>query len=151
MTTDAHLLRRARSDPSAFRELYDRYATSVHGYFRRRTDDDNAAYDLTAETFARCWEARMRFRDEVGGSAGPWLFAIARHVLASSVRRGVLERRACERLGVLDRLDGPLATPAPEDRWLEGLDEALEDLPAAQREAIRLHVEDDLAYNDVAD
>jgi RNA polymerase sigma factor (sigma-70 family) len=150
MATDAQLLARAGSDPSAFRELYDRYAERVYGYHRRRTGDDDAAHDLTAETFARCWEARTRFRDEAGGTAGPWLFTIARHVLVGSVRRGVLERQACERLGVLDRLDAPTTGAEPEERWLDGLDEALDDLPAGQREAIRLRVEEDLAYDDVA-
>lgn len=152
MNTDAQLLARARSDPAAFRELYDRYAERVFRFHARRTGDDDVAHDLTAETFARSWEGRRRFRDEAGGSAGPWLFAIARHVLVSSVRRGVLERRACERLGVLDRLDGgtPASEAAPDERWLEGLDEALDDLPPAQREAIRLRVEEELEYAEVA-
>lgn len=150
MNTDAQLLARARSDPAAFRELYDRYAERVFRFHVRRTGDDDVAHDLTAETFARSWEARRRFRDEAGGSAGPWLFAIARHVLVSSVRRGVLERRACERLGVLDRLDAPVGHLEPDERWLEGLDEALDELPAAQREAIRLRVQEELEYAEVA-
>jgi RNA polymerase sigma-70 factor (ECF subfamily) len=149
--TDAQLLRRARSDPGAFRDLYDRYADRVCGYFARRTGDGDAAHDLAAETFARAWEARERFRDEAGGSAGPWLFGIARHVLVSSVRQQAYERRACRRLGVLDRLGGPSpGAPEPEERWLDGLDEALADLPPAQREALRLRVEEDLRYDAVA-
>ena len=50
--TDAELLAAARSDPSPFRELYDRYARRVLAYHRRRCRDEAAAYDLTAETFA---------------------------------------------------------------------------------------------------
>jgi RNA polymerase sigma-70 factor (ECF subfamily) len=149
--TDAQLMTRARSDPAAFRELYERYAHRVHGYFLNRTRDDDAAHDLAAETFARAWEARERFRDKAGGSAGPWLFGIARHVLLASVRAGAYERGACERLGVLDRVGGPSPhAPEPEERWLEGLDEALADLPPAQREALRLRVEEDLRYDAIA-
>ena len=85
--TDAELLQAALNDAQPFRELYDRYAGRMHGYFSRRTDEREAAYDLTAETFAQAWAARARFRDEAGGSAGPWLFAIAGHVFAQSVRR----------------------------------------------------------------
>ena len=84
--TDAELLQAALNDAQPFRELYDRYAGRVHGYFSRRTGEREAAYDLTAETFAQAWAARARFRDEAGGSAGPWLFAIAGHVLAQSPR-----------------------------------------------------------------
>jgi RNA polymerase sigma-70 factor (ECF subfamily) len=39
---------------------------------------------------------------------------------------------------------------APEETWLDGLDEALDALPATQREAIRLRVEDELEYAEVA-
>ena len=40
---------------------------------------------------------------------------------------------------------------APEETWLDGLDEALDELPESQREAIRLRVVDDLSYDEVAD
>jgi RNA polymerase sigma factor (sigma-70 family) len=149
--TDAELLHRARSDPAAFRMLYDRHAAAVHGYHLRRTGDRDAALDLTAETFAQAWTARARFTDDCDGSAAPWLFGIARHVLATSVRRGRLERRACERLGVLEALDRAPAAAPPDERWLDGLDEAFAGLPAAQRDAIRLRVVADLGYDEVAD
>src|SRR6266536_2128349 len=98
MTSDAALLVAARTDPGAFRELYDRYAQRVLGYHVRRCRDDDAAHELTAETFAQAWLVRARFRDECGGSAGPWLFGVARNVLLASVRRRALEAGARERL-----------------------------------------------------
>src|ERR1044072_5141314 len=89
--SDAALL--AAADPDAFRELYARHADRVFGYFVRRSGDRDAAFDLTAETFAQAWIMRRRFRDEAAGSAAPWLFGIARNVLLMSVRRGRVERR----------------------------------------------------------
>jgi RNA polymerase sigma-70 factor (ECF subfamily) len=150
MTTDAELLRRARTDAHAFRELYDRYAGRIFAFHLNRTRSPDAAHDLTAETFAESWRSRRRFRDRAGGSAGPWLFAIARHVLSASVRRGVLERVACERLGVLERLDREPGAVEPDGAWLDGLDEAFAELPDEQQQAIELRVLDDLAYADVA-
>jgi len=144
MHSDAALLAAARTDAGAFRELYDRYAERVLGYHLRRTRDDDAAHDLTAETFAQAWLVRARFRDECGGSAGPWLFGIARNVLLMSVRRRRLEAAARERLGL------PVTELPAEEAWLDGLDEALDELPESQREAIRLRVVDDLTYDDVA-
>src|SRR4029079_4436688 len=85
MRSDAELLVAARSDASAFRELYERYAARIHGYHLRRPQDAHAAHALTAETFAQAWLSRARFRDEAGGSAGPGLFGIRRHVLLVSV------------------------------------------------------------------
>jgi RNA polymerase sigma-70 factor (ECF subfamily) len=154
MTTDAELLRRARTDAHAFRELYDRYAARMLAFHLGRTGDADAAHDLTAETFAEAWRSRKRFRDEAGGSAGPWLFGIARHVLAASVRRGRLERAACTKLGLLERLDREPASAEPAAAWLDGLDDALEaaleELPDDQQRAIELRVVDELAYAEVA-
>jgi RNA polymerase sigma-70 factor (ECF subfamily) len=154
MRTDAELIRAARSDGGAFRSLYDRYAERLYAFHLRRCRDADAAHDLTAETFAQAWLARRRFRDEAGGSAGPWLFGIARNVLAASVRRGRLEQDACARLGVRERLDREPAAAAPDAGWLDGLDdalaEALGELPGGQRDALRLRVEDELPYEQVA-
>jgi RNA polymerase sigma-70 factor (ECF subfamily) len=146
--SDAALLLEARTDPSAFRALYERHAEPVHRYHLRRTRDEEAAFDLTAETFAQAWLVRARFRDEADGAAGPWLFGIARNVLLMSVRRRELERRARERLGLMEQRASIAAEP--DETWLEGLDEALDSLPASQREAIRLRVLDDLDYERVA-
>jgi len=147
MKSDAALLLEARTDPGAFRALYERHAERVHRYHLRRTRDEEAAFDLTAETFAQAWLVRARFRDEADGSAGPWLFGIARNVLLMSVRRHALEQRARDRLGLLTPRS---LAPDPDETWLDGLDEALDELPESQREAIRLRVVDDLAYEDVA-
>jgi RNA polymerase sigma-70 factor (ECF subfamily) len=150
--TDASLLAAARDDPDAFRELYERYAEAIHGYFLRRTGSRVAALDLTAETFAQAWLVRARFRDQAAGSAAPWIYGIARNVLLMSIRRGALERRATERLGLQERLERPPSTEdqIPDGRWADGADELLETLPADQREAVRLRVVEDLEYADVA-
>jgi DNA-directed RNA polymerase specialized sigma24 family protein len=123
LRSDAELLHAARTDAQAFRELYDRYASRIYGYHLRRSGDTDAAHDLTAETFAQAWLARRRFRDRAAGSAIPWLFGIARNVLLMSVRRRRLERSACERLGILERLDAEPAVVEPEESWLDGLEE----------------------------
>jgi RNA polymerase sigma-70 factor (ECF subfamily) len=150
MRSDAELMRAARKDAAAFGELYERYGTRIYAFNIARTADPDAAFDLTAETFAQAWLARRRFRDEAAGSAGPWLFGIARHLVAQSVRSKRIESRACERLGLRDRLDEPPATAEPQEIWLDGLDEALADLPEGQRAAVELRVIEGLGYDDVA-
>src|SRR5918998_2298931 len=140
MRSDAALLAAARADSGAFRELYDRYAEPILGYHLRRCRDEDAAHELTAETFAQAWLARARFRDECGGSAGPWLYGIARNVLLVSVRRHALEARARERLGMQIARD----TVSPQEQWLDAAVE--EDLP----EAVRLRVLEELSYDEVA-
>lgn len=147
MRTDAQLLAAARSDAHAFRELYDRYAERIHSFHAARTHDREAAVDLTAETFAQAWFSRLRFEDRAGGSAAPWLYAIARHVLIASVRRRRLEHAAGERLGLLSPSDHPAQ---PSDAWLDGLDDAFRALTPELREAVRLRVLEELPYEDIA-
>src|SRR5690348_13836152 len=141
LPTDAELLAAARTDATAFRALYERYAERIYGYHLRRAREPETARDLTAETFAQAWLSRRRFRDRAGGTAGPWLFAITRNVLVGSVRKQQLERKACERLGVLVE-----ARSEPQEAWLDHLDDVLEDIP----DAVRLRVVDELEYEDVA-
>lgn len=151
MRSDAQLIEAARIDAGAFRELYDRYAERVYRFQLARSRNADAAHDLTAETFAQAWLGRARFEDVAGGSAGPWVFGIARNVLSASVRRGTLERAACSRLGILERLDREPTAVEPEETWLDGLDEALAELPETQFDALRLRFGDDLPYDELAD
>jgi RNA polymerase sigma-70 factor (ECF subfamily) len=148
--SDAQLIAAARHDDQAFRILYDRYAPSLHAFFARRTRDADTAVDLTAETFAQSWLSRRRFRDLAGGSAGPWLFTIARRTLALSVRRRRLERDGLARLAI----ELEPTTAQPDDAWLDGLEDdiarALAELPADHRKAVELRVVDDLSYAQLA-
>jgi RNA polymerase sigma factor (sigma-70 family) len=149
--SDAALVRMSVDDAEAFRALYDRHAARVYAGLLRQTGNADAAHDLAAETFAQAWLVRARFRDEAGGSALPWLLGIARNVLLTSVRRRRLEQRACQRLGLRERLDGPPATAEPAEDWLDGLDELLADLPAGQRDALQLRLVEDRDYAGVAE
>ncbi|MGC9221852.1 MAG: RNA polymerase sigma factor [Solirubrobacteraceae bacterium] len=110
---DEQLLIAARGDADAFSAFYRRYETAVLLYFRRRLGSELAA-DLTAEVFAAVLISLPRYRP---GEAPPqaWLFGIARHKLASSQRRRVVEDNARRRLRMaplvlagedLERIDG---------------------------------------------
>jgi RNA polymerase sigma-70 factor, ECF subfamily len=148
--SDADLLRDARRSSAAFRILYDRHAGRIHAFHLRRTGEDAAAIELTAETFAQAWLSRDRYADHGEGTIAPWLFGIARHVVAASVRRRSLDRVARDRLHL--ELE-PVAVDV-HPSWLNDFDTdltaALADLPDGQRRAIELRVIADRAYEDVA-
>jgi RNA polymerase sigma factor (sigma-70 family) len=148
--TDALLLKEAERDPSAFSELYSRHVAAVHGWLRSRLEW--AASDLTAETFARAWLHRERFRDQRNGSALPWLLGIAAKLLADAVRRERIDTRARKRLGLpvdLASEDGYADVEARLSPRL-ALSQALESLPKHEREALELRVVDELPYGQVA-
>jgi RNA polymerase sigma factor (sigma-70 family) len=146
--TDAELLRQSRRDPAAFRVVYDRHVVRLHAFLLRRTGDSTAAFELTAETFARAWLARDRFRD-LGEGAAPWLFGIARNVLAGSVRARAIPRDGRRRVG----LEAAETLAAPREAWLACLDEdlaaALATLPETQRRAVELRVMDGTGYDEI--
>ena len=67
--------------PQLFEELFRRHYPAVRGYALRRTSPE-AAQDAVAETFLVAWR---RF-DDVPEDALPWLFGVARRVLANQRR-----------------------------------------------------------------
>jgi RNA polymerase sigma-70 factor (ECF subfamily) len=147
--SDADLMRAAGTDAAAFGELYERHVRAVLRWFERRLPW--AAADLTAETFARAWLRRSRFRDE-RGSALPWLLGIAANVLRESARRNRLETSARERLGLPVDLASEPGFTVVDDRLSprRDLGRALAGLPEGQRRALELRVLDELPFGEIA-
>jgi RNA polymerase sigma factor (sigma-70 family) len=145
--SDAELLR--SGDAGDFGELYGRHVAAVHAWFAERVAW--AAADLTAETFARAWLARRRFRDARDGSALPWLLGIGRNVLRESARSDRVETGARRRLGLPLEL-GEDEFAAVDERLSPppSLRAALEGLPPHERRALELRVVAELPYDDVA-
>lgn len=138
-------------DGDAFGEFYRRHVSVVLGFLARRTGSYELAADLAGETFAAALLACRRYRPG-GAPAVAWLLGIAQNKLRESVRRGRVDQRARERLGmpVLLLDDDDLARV--EDLAGEGelALSLLERLPAPQREAVRARVLADRGYRELA-
>ena len=83
-----------RTRTQRFEEMFTEHYAAVRGYALRRTSDD-AAQDAVAETFLVAW----RRLDEVPPDALPWLFGVARRVLANQRRSAARSEALEERLG----------------------------------------------------
>lgn len=155
--SDAELLDRSRTDPEAFRVVYERHVRVLHGWLLSRVQDDQVAFDLTAETFAQALRSRRRFRAPEDGSAGPWLQGIAHNLWRSWSHDQRVASASRRRLGMtlptianethdidaeIDRIQAGIAATK--------LADALQDLPALQREAIELRVVGELPWAEVA-
>ncbi|GAA3827400.1 sigma-70 family RNA polymerase sigma factor [Nocardioides panacisoli] len=81
----------ATAPEDTFRGLYAAHFDAVLGYALRRTDRPEDAADVAAETFVVAWR-RLRHVPH-GESARPWLYGVARRVLANH-RRGESRRAA---------------------------------------------------------
>lgn len=140
------------SDISA---LYELHAEHVLRFLMRRTFDAQVSIDLVGETFAVAFEQRAKFRGSTDAEAKSWVFGISANLLNDFFRSGMTEQRAMSRLGV-ERVE----VDQPEIERIEQLAEtlamrtavaeALSELSAEHREAVRLRVVDELPYPDVA-
>lgn len=79
------LVERARADPEAFAELYQRYLPRVYAFAYRRTGVVEAAEDITSAAFERALRNLGAFRWQPGGF-GPWLFRIVSNELVDQYR-----------------------------------------------------------------
>lgn len=117
----------AEGNAGAFDELFRRYEQRVYRFFRRRTSSDERAADLYQELFLRLHRFRDRFDPE--RPFAPWLFQIARRVLADDYRRALARPEQ-----PLDDAVEPMQAPGAErqaaDRQLAG--RLLGSLPADQ-------------------
>ena len=126
----SEIVERTRED--RFEELFREHYRAVRGYALRRAPGD-LAQDVVSETFLVAW----RRLDDVPDEALPWLYGVARRVLAN-------QRRSADRGSALERKLAGTATNAvasdPGERAGEGevLRTALARLSERDREALML-------------
>src|SRR4051794_36859076 len=99
-----------------FEQLYQRYASALLSYTRRRTDQSTAE-DVASEVFGIAWR---RLDDVPKAAELPWLYSPARNVLAN-------ERRASNRRAELVEQVAATArtTPPDDDVSSRGVDDVL--------------------------
>lgn len=126
-----------------FAALFERTHRPLLAYALRRVSDPADAADVVAETYLVAW----RRLDDVpaGEAARPWLFGVARRVLANLYRG---ERR---RDALAERLRGELTEVVvePEDGETPAL-AAMRRLPDADQEVLRLVAWEELARDEIA-
>lgn len=152
----ADALRRSAEDPEAFTSFYEEYFKPILGHLARRVCDPDLAFDLAAETFARAFIGRSRFRGSTPEEAEAWVFRIARRQLALYFRRGNVEKWALERLRMqVPRVDPTQRAGIEQLADLAGIRHALRvelsRVPRSQRSALWLRVVEELPYVEVAE
>ena len=79
---EAALVERARKDPAAFGQLYERYVDRIYSYIYYRVGNVQDAEDLTARTFYRALDKLNTYEDR-GLPFSAWLFRIAHNLVAN--------------------------------------------------------------------
>lgn len=134
------------ADERTFERLYAEHREAILRYCLRRTSRDDAA-EAASETFTIAW----RRRDAIPtGHELPWLYGVARNVLASQYRsnrrRAVATRRLPRQLATPDDPEGQVVR-SEEAREVVA---ALERLAPEDRELIRLAGWEQLGRSEIA-
>lgn len=134
---------RAAADPDAdrrhrFEQLVAATYEPLQRYLLRRTDAATAD-DVLGNVLLVLWR---RLDDVPADAALPWAYGVARGCLANAVRGALRQERVARRL----HLERPPVEPEPDER----LHAALEAIPEADRELLRLWAWEQLAPAELA-
>ena len=133
-------------DPHRFERCFRDHYADVLAFAIRRISDREAAEDAVSETFAVVWRQRNRIPD----LPLPWLYAIARRVLAnqrrSIHRRQELDKRLANEAGATT----PALDPIGAYNLRSTFSNAFAQLTESEREVLRLVAWDGIDPNDAA-
>ena len=138
---------RAKTDPAAFGELYDRYSARIYRFVRSRIHDDGLAEDVTADVFMSALRGIRNYQDQ-GRPFSCWLYRIAANAVASHYRNRRPQLSLDDAIALpaleMDPADEVIARDRVRTVW-----QAIDRLPRQQRAAMILKFSDDLTMEDV--
>lgn len=146
----ATLLQRCASgDKAAFRVLYDRWASRLHGLALRITRQSSLAADATHDAFVQIWQQAGRF-DPTRGSAEAFLVTIVRYRALDIVRRGAREVVGYE--PALEQADETPDALAQLTATSDGaaLHRCLQELPEDRRKLVIMAFVEGLSHSELA-
>ncbi len=142
MVTEGALVARvAKGEPTAFRELYERFADRVFRYALTLLRNRHLAEEVVQETMVAVWEGAHGFRGH--SQVSTWIFGIARHLAYRALRdeaKGV-------RVANEPAEDSDPSTDAAREIWVQ---RAVAKLPPEQREVVFLAFYEGLPYAEIA-
>lgn len=132
-------------EPAAIDELVERWHSPLWRYIRRVLGDDALAEEVLQDAWLRILLGLDRLRDP--SKLAPWIFSIARRATMDRLRQRYGE-------GSLIPIDEESLTAIEDSEIrfdeIENLQEALEDLPLVEREALTLFYLRELDLGEVA-
>jgi RNA polymerase sigma-70 factor (ECF subfamily) len=146
--SDGELIERiGAGDPSAFEELYRRYARPIFALAQRRLGDRGRAEDAVQEAFASVWRSAATYRAE-RGAGSHWLYAVARNA--------IVDRGRARGENPMDPAEEVSAEPSPPERaesdwaaWL--VHRAMAELPEREQAVLELAYWGGLSQSEIAD
>jgi RNA polymerase sigma factor (sigma-70 family) len=137
-----------QQDLRRFQALYDAHYGALVAYARRRTVGRVDAQEVVADTFTIAWRRLAEVPE--GDAALPWLYGVARRVLANqrrgNQRRADLSARLRGQGSIAPDVEGEVVARDERRTVLAALDR----LRPADQELLRLAVWEELPHRDIA-
>ena len=153
---DVRLMERVgRGDTEAFEKLVGRHQSLVLGTVARMLGSNSDVEDIAQQVFVRVWKSAGRYVARAKFTT--WLLKITRNLVFNEVRR--LKRRAqvplqsdpdAEELPLPDEGVSAPDAAALEKELQEAVDQAIAQLPEAQRMAVILRRYEEMSYEQIA-
>ncbi len=145
---EVSLVERAKQDPSAFGELYDRHFHQIYRFVYSRVRDQSIAEDVTSEVFMKALKAIPRYQD-TGRPFAAWLYQIAVNAIADRYRT-LHTAQPLEDFHDLS-ISGPgIDEQAAQRDEIRRIWSMVEGLPVQQRTALVLKFQEDMKIEDIA-
>ncbi|MEU6538029.1 sigma-70 family RNA polymerase sigma factor [Streptomyces sp. NPDC047000] len=125
--------RLAHGEAAALGELYDRFASLVHGLARRILTDEGAADTVTREVFAHAWEHPETY-DPRQGPLRSWLAGLAHRLAVQRLRAAGAEALARGGTGSEEELERTVRRASAAAR----ADYIVQSMPTPLRAALEL-------------
>lgn len=133
-------------DLGAFEQLYAALAEQLRHYFRNGERDRSVADDLVQDTFLEMHRSRRTYAPPL--PVRPWIFGVARNVLARKRRAAHSYNQHTDSIGDDDEL--PVAPNEVPVSDVIDIEHALAGLPASTREPWLLHHLFGLSFDSIA-
>ncbi|MCX7638072.1 MAG: sigma-70 family RNA polymerase sigma factor [Cyclobacteriaceae bacterium] len=142
------ILARARKEPEAFGELYEKYFDRIFGFIFRQTDDEELTADLTSQTFLNALNNLNNFEYR-GVPVSAWLYRIAANEVNKYYRKKNRTRIfSLEEIKIKELIE--LGTDDWDEELLQRMLTYLKDLPTEMLEVLELRFFEDKDFKEIA-
>lgn len=152
---EALMLLYQQGDQAAFETLYRRYKDVLYRYFVKHSNDSHQSEELYQEVWIKLINSTARYQPKAKFKT--YLFTIAHNTLIDFYRKikptQVIEFEDAEITEELSNNSASLALPEDEFTLKQKSNQfmqALQELPANQKEAVILHFEQELSVEEIA-
>ncbi|MGC1274511.1 MAG: sigma-70 family RNA polymerase sigma factor [Planctomycetaceae bacterium] len=136
-----------RLEPAVVAELHARHAEELRAYLLGLLRDSDLAAEVVQATFAKASERGHA----AGSSLRAWLFQVAHNEAMDRRRRSAVENRVVRKIAWWKRTEEPPPEQlAGRSEIVERVRRAIDDLPAEQREVVRIRIYEEKTFAEIA-